>query len=213
MQNLKCIIFDCDGILVDSEHLSNRVLYEMTSALGYQFSIDDLCLQFSGRSLQECFTWIETQTSTALPSNFEKEYRQKTFEIFKKELQPVKGIKEFIASLSIPFCVASSGPREKIRLNLQVTGLLDHFENKIFSSYDVNSWKPDPKIFLHAAAAMGFSPADCVVIEDSHAGVIAGVSGGFRVYALANRQNEIKLKSAGATTFFAIDDLPHLLST
>jgi HAD superfamily hydrolase (TIGR01509 family) len=212
MQKVKCIIFDCDGVLVDSEGLSNKVLHQMTSELGHTFSMEELCVQFSGRNLRDCFTWIETQSAMPLPLEFEKEYRKKTFEIFTKELQPIDGIKEFIGALSIPFCVASSGPVEKIRLNLGVTGLLNHFDNKIFSSYEIQSWKPNPEIFLHAASQMGFAVSDCIVVEDSLAGVQAAVAGGFRVFALNNDHHGVKLQQAGATTFSHFNDLSFLLN-
>jgi HAD superfamily hydrolase (TIGR01509 family) len=212
MHDVKCIIFDCDGVLVDSEGLSNKVLHQMTSALGFSIPYEELCKQNTGRHLKECFNWIETQSSTSLPLEFEKEYRKKTFEVFAKELQPIEGVKEFVSNLSIPFCVASSGPVEKIKLNLGVTGLLNHFENKIFSSYQIKSWKPNPEIFLHAAKQMGFSVPDCVVIEDSLTGVQAAVAGGFKVYALNNDHQNEKLKVAGATTFNHINQLSRLIN-
>jgi beta-phosphoglucomutase-like phosphatase (HAD superfamily) len=109
--------------------------------------------------------------------------------------------------------VASSGPLEKIRLNLSVTGLLDKFENKIYSSYEIKSWKPNPEIFLHAALQMGYAVDQCVVIEDSVAGVTAGVRGGFKVYGLATPHTKTILKEAGAITFDKISDLPYLLKT
>lgn len=211
MSDIKCIIFDCDGVLVDSEELSNKVLHDMVCALGFTPPLEELIVNFSGRKLKECFLWIEKHLSAPLPSTFETDYRAKTFEVFEKELQCVNGIKEFIASLTIPYCVASSGPLNKIRLNLTVTGLLPNFENKIYSSYEIKSWKPDPDIFLHAAKEMGHDVKDCVVIEDSVAGVMAAVAGGFRVYGLANGHTKNKLEEAGAITFSEICELPHLL--
>jgi HAD superfamily hydrolase (TIGR01509 family) len=212
MHDVKCIIFDCDGVLVDSEGLSNKVLHQMTSALGFSIPYEEICKQNTGRHLKECFSWIETQSLTSLPIGFEQAYRQKTFEIFAEELQPVDGIKEFVSNLSIPFCVASSGPIEKIKHNLGITGLLNHFENRIFSSYQIKSWKPNPEIFLHAAEQMGFSVPDCVVIEDSLTGVRAAVAGGFKVYALNNDEHSIKLQEAGAITINHINDLSVLLN-
>jgi HAD superfamily hydrolase (TIGR01509 family) len=212
MSAIKCIIFDCDGVLVDSEEIANKVLYEMSHTLGVNLSVDDLILNFSGRNLQECFRWIESKISVSLPSDFEVNYRKKTFERFEKELKPIDGIKEFINELTIPYCVASSGPLNKIRLNLSVTGLLHHFEDKIFSSYEIKSWKPDPDIFLHAAKQMNSAVQDCIVIEDSVAGVMAAVAGGFKVYGLSNSHTKLKLEEAGAITFNHISDLPHLLN-
>ena len=92
--------------------------------------------------------------------------------------------------IKVPFCVASSGPVEKIRLNLTTANLIDKFEGRIFSSYDIGSWKPEPGIFLHAAKTMGYSPEECLVIEDSIAGIKAAVAGGFKVYALGNEKKK-----------------------
>jgi HAD superfamily hydrolase (TIGR01509 family) len=129
-------------------------------------------------------------------------------------MRPVNGIKEILDSLTVPFCVASSGPVEKMKLNLTVTGLISYFEegNRIFSGYEINSWKPDPGIFLHAAEVMGFSPAECVVIEDSKAGVIAAHRGGFRVFGYAKPFNGNELRKEGATVFYDMKELSSLLS-
>ncbi|MBB1489925.1 HAD-IA family hydrolase, partial [Oceanospirillum sp. D5] len=100
-------------------------------------------------------------------------YRARTFETFKKEIQPIKGIKEVLENLKIPFCTASSGPENKIRLNLELTGLLPFFGDNIFSCYTIQKWKPEPDVFLWAAKTMGFQPNECLVVEDSVSGVEA----------------------------------------
>ncbi|MDR7370154.1 HAD superfamily hydrolase (TIGR01509 family) [Flavobacterium aquidurense] len=123
----------------------------------------------------------------------------------------MEGVVAFIEKLKIPYCVASSGPVDKIRLNLETAGLLDKFENKIFSSYQIKSWKPDPGIFLHAAKEMGFNVKNCIVIEDSKAGVMAGINGGFKVYGLANDNNAADLKSEGAIVIKNYEELEIIL--
>ena len=148
MNTIKCIIFDCDGVLVDSEPIANQTLLSMAKEHGLQMTLKEAIKVFSGRELKDCFKQIERLINKKLPDNFEKEFRQKTFEKFRTELKPVKGVKEFINALNISYCVASSGPVEKIKLNLTITGLIEKFEHKIFSSYQINSWKPDPGIFL-----------------------------------------------------------------
>ena len=183
---IKCIIFDCDGVLVDSEALSTEVLLEMSRECGFTVSPEEMSEQFLGVSLKTCLHFIESANSgRKLPEHFESEFRRRSFDIFRQRLKPVDGIKELLPKITKPFCVASSGPREKIDLNLAITGLSEFFNRNIYSSYDIGSWKPEPGIFLHAAESMGFQPPDCLVIEDSHAGIEAATRGGFRVWHFA----------------------------
>lgn len=211
MKNIKCIIFDCDGVLVDSEAIGNRVLLNMASEHGLEMSLEDAYKNFNGRSLKDCFQQIEQAIKNPLPEDFEIEYRKKSFEAFQIHLKPVEGVIEFINNLKIPYCVASSGPLEKINLNLKTTGLLEKFENKIFSSYQIKSWKPEPEIFLYAAQKMGFAVEECIVIEDSKAGIMAAVKGGFKVFGLANHTNPKELENEGAIVFQSFHELASLL--
>ena len=211
MENLKCEIFDCDGVLVDSEAIGNQVLISMAKEFGLEMTIEDAFKNFNGRSLKDCFHQIEKIITRKLPENFESEYRRKSFEAFKTDLKPINGIKEFIDNLKVPFCVASSGPVEKIILNLTTVGLINKFENKIFSSYQINSWKPEPEIFLFAAKEMGYKINECIVIEDSRAGIISAKKGGFRVYGFANKHNEQELKEEGAIIFHSFAELENIL--
>ena len=212
MGDIKCIIFDCDGVLVDSEIIGNQILLSMAKDFGFKMTIEDAIKNFNGRSLKDSFKYIENLIQKKLPDNFENEYRRLTFEAFKTNLKPIKGVKEFIDSLTVSYCVASSGPIEKINLNLTTTGLIEKFENKIFSSYQINSWKPDPEIFLFASKEMGFKPEECIVIEDSKAGVISAIRGGFKVFGFANENNANELKEEGATIFYSFEELSNLLN-
>nr|WP_199000580.1 HAD family hydrolase [Flavobacterium sp. ASV13] len=208
---IKCIIFDCDGVLVDTEKIGNGIMLSMAAEYGFKMKLEDAYRDFNGRNLKECFLHIENAIGKKLPDNFESEYREKSFEAFKTQVQPMEGIISFIEKLKIPYAVASSGPVDKIRLNLEVAGLLDKFENKIFSSYQINSWKPDPGIFLHAAKEMGFEVKDCIVIEDSKAGVKAGIQGGFKVYGFTNGYNNEDLEKEGAILFDSYEQLSEML--
>ena len=208
----KCIIFDCDGVLVDSEAISNGVLIAMVEELGGSLNEDYIDKHYAGTALQLIIEDVGRLITQSMPNDFEQQYRQRTFEAFRTKMKPIAGIHEVLKSLTIPFCVASSGPPEKIKLNLTTTKLIHYFEHKIFSSYDIGSWKPNPDIFLHAAKHMGFQPKDCLVIEDSIAGVEAGVSGGFDVLGYANEKNKEALVNAGAQVFFSMDQLQELLS-
>ncbi|MEG2101724.1 HAD family hydrolase [Flavobacterium sp. FlaQc-28] len=209
---VKCIIFDCDGVLVDTEKIGNGVLLEMASEHGFEMKIEDAYRNFNGRKLKDCFRYIEETIDKELPETFETEFRQRSFSAFKTQVKPMEGIVSFIEKLTIPYCVASSGPVEKIRLNLEVAGLLNKFENKLFSSYQIGSWKPEPGIFLHAAKEMGFDVKDCIVVEDSVAGVRAGIDGGFKVYGFANGYNDNDLEKEGAILFRSYEELAAIVS-
>lgn len=208
---IKCIIFDCDGVLVDTEKIGNGILLEMALEHGFEMELEDAYRSFNGRNLKDCFRHIEEAIDQKLPETFEAEYRDRSFTAFKTQVKPMKGVVDFIENLKIPYCVASSGPVEKIRLNLEVSGLIDKFEGKIFSSYQINSWKPEPDIFLHAAKVMGFEVQDCIVLEDSKAGVQAGRNGGFKVYGFANGYNNEDLEEEGAILFHSYEELSGLL--
>lgn len=207
----KCIIFDSDGVLVDSETLSAKVFQEMAREMGFELDFKTAVERFAGVSMKENLQFIQDNIRKPLPDNFEREFRERSFQIYKTDLKAVKGIHDLIKKLRVPFCVASSGPPEKIRLNLRLVGLLDYFENRIFSSYDIGSWKPEPGIFLHAAGEMGFVPDDCVVVEDSASGIKAARAGGFRVYALAGEKRKELFMQLGATVFGSMPELEHLL--
>ncbi|MBT3385318.1 MAG: HAD family hydrolase [Prolixibacteraceae bacterium] len=207
----KCIIFDCDGVLVDSETISARIFMEMAETLGYKMDFNVAVERFAGVSMKENLQFIEDNIKGSLPANFEEDFRKRTYLAFKTDLRPIKGIHNLLNKITVPFCTASSGPVEKIRLNLTTTNLLDKFENKIFSSYEIGSWKPDPGIYLHAAKKMGFSPDECVVIEDSEAGVKAAIAGGFEVYVLANESKKSTFEKLGVNVVFSMDELGELL--
>ena len=183
MQKYQCVIFDCDGVLVDSEPIGNRIMVEMANELGANINLDYALKHFKGNSLQMCFDAISVLANSPIPSGFDKEYRKRSFEAFRKEIKPVDGIVEVLEQIQVTYCVASSGPENKIRLNLELTGLLPYFESQIFSCYTISKWKPDPAIFLWAAKTMGFQPEQCLIVEDSPLGVKGGKAGGFDVFA------------------------------
>lgn len=178
------VIFDCDGTLVDSERIANEVLVEHAKNFGVPLTVEEAIGRFRGLRMAECLSQLEGLRGSPLPSTFVTDLRTRTREAFASRLRPVDGADELLASLLVPFCVASSGPREKTEFSLSVTGLLDHCAGKVFSSYELNCWKPDPGLFLHAASVMGVSPARCAVVEDSLPGVQAGVAAGMTVFAL-----------------------------
>ena len=211
MSKYKCVIFDCDGVLVDSEPIANQVLVEMANELGADIDLDYALKNFKGTSIQRCQEQIAELIPVRLPDNFLPNFRERSFESFRQNIQPVKGIAEVLEKLQIPFCVASSGPENKIRLNLELTGLLSHFENNIFSCFTIKKWKPDPAVFLWAAETMGFEPEECIVIEDSMSGVNAALSGGFDVFGFTAHDYHDELEGQATLTFNNMSQLLDLL--
>lgn len=203
----KCIIFDCDGVLVDSEEISINTMVNMAKTHGAIIEEAEAHELFLGKSLEFCFEYIADLANKKLPSDFEEEFRIRTFEAFQKHLKPIKGIHELLAKVKVPIAVASNGPTDKIRLNLTTTQLIDKFEGNIFSAYDINSWKPNPELYLHAAKTMEFEVKDCVVIEDSPAGVQAALAGGFDVFGFTNHANLAALQQMDIPLF---DDMANL---
>ena len=188
------VLFDCDGVLVDSEAIAHAVLVDLANAAGGDFAVADATEAFTGQSMTFVRAYFEEQLAAALPPDFEAEYRRLTALRFRENLRPVAGVRSLLEALDLPRCVASNGPMEKMRPNLVTTDLLRYFTTEqpdgtarewLFSAYDVGRWKPDPGLFLHAAEAMGMAPADCLVVEDSVPGVEAALAGGFRVVVYA----------------------------
>lgn len=177
---IKCIIFDCDGTLVDSEYLCNLGLEIKLRDYGVESSAIEMMERFRGGKLAEILQAIELDHQIKLKDDFVSSYRSLVDELFEKNLKPCEGVAAALTDIKLPKCVASSGPPEKIDKALSISGLSKHFDGNIFSSYVVGSWKPDPGIFLHAAKAMGFHPIECAVVEDSPVGILAAKSAGTR---------------------------------
>jgi len=211
MSRFKCIIFDCDGVLVDSEATTMQVLVDMAKDVGVEITLAEATKAFSGYYLSYCFDYINKRSATRLPENAIELFRKRTYAAFRTNIQPVPGIHALMQGLDRPRCVASNGPLEKIELNLRLIDLIDYFDGNLFSAYQIQQWKPKPDLFLHAAEQMGFAPKDCAVIEDSVAGVQAAVAGGFEVFGYAKEHSAEDLKDAGAHVFYAMNALNDLL--
>lgn len=203
------VIFDCDGVLVDSEPISSRLLAEQLTELGLPISAKEFEHKFAGTALTKIIDYYENQTGKKVPDNFEVVYRQRSWIAFEKELQPIDGAPEVLNGLSIPICVASNGPRKKIDFNLRITQLDHFFGENIYSAYDIQRWKPLPDLYLYAAKNMKTQPADCIVIEDSTHGVLAAKAAGIRVYGYpGGSASADALKNAGAEI---IEDMRQVL--
>lgn len=215
MSKYKCVIFDCDGVLVDSEAISTGILADMANQYGANLDLNAALKIFKGCSMATCLEKIRDLVSKPIPKNFEAEYRKKSVAAFKEHIKPIEGVKEVVKGLkqlNIPFCVASSGLESKMRLNLDLTGLLDYFEGNLFSCFTIGKWKPNPAVFLWAAETMGFKPEDCLVIEDSFSGVAAAKAGDFDVFGFTAHDIHGQLKGQATLEFDNMNQLISLIN-
>ena len=202
------LVFDCDGVLMDSELLASRSEVEFLRSFGIEFSLNDYLSQFVGLSNANVAKAIEYHHQVTLPENFWTLAEQRTLRVFQSELKPMPGMLELIAAIHKPKCVASSSSRDRLNTTLNMTGLYAQFAPHIFSSEQVSQGKPAPDLFLYAAQQMQVRPENCVVIEDSPHGVRAGVDAGMTVIGFAGGSHiglghQAKLLKEGATKVFS----------
>ena len=206
------VIFDCDGVLVDSERLAIKVDVEMLRELGWPLSEAEVIERFVGRSDRDTQAAIEAHLGRRLPAGWAERVTRRYRQVFATELVPVRGVPEALDRISLPSCVASSATHEHLRYTLGLTGLYERFTGRIFSATDVAAGKPAPDLFLHAAEQMGAVPADCVVVEDSRSGVQAARAAGMRVLAFAGGLTPAPLLEGPETIIFEdMHELPGLL--
>lgn len=190
------IIFDCDGILVDSEIINSQVFYELILEEGIDISYETLHEDMLGGALHVTMTFLENTYNKKISSEFIPEFRKRTFERFKSNLKPIDGIIHSLDKLTHSKCVASNGPGEKIRLNLGITGILPRFnDTHIFSAYDIKTWKPEPDLFLYAAKNMNYAPENAIIVEDSANGIQAAKKANMKVIAYAVKEKKAHLQA------------------
>jgi HAD superfamily hydrolase (TIGR01509 family) len=182
---ISLVIFDCDGVLVDTERIAVRIDVIVLAELGWPMTEAEVVERFMGRSDEEMTADIEAHLGRPLPASWEEPFRHLYRQAFEAELEPVAGVVEALDAIAIPTCVASSGTHEKIRFTLGLTGLYERFAGRIFSVSDVARGKPAPDLFLHAADRMGVPPPQCAVVEDSRYGVEAARAAGMRAFGYA----------------------------
>jgi HAD superfamily hydrolase (TIGR01509 family) len=209
---VELVIFDCDGVLVDSERIAVRVDAQMLAELGWPLSEAEVVERFMGRTTEDMIRAIEAEIDGLNPG-WHVEFDRRYMAALEAELQPVDGVVEALDAIDVPTCVASSGTHEKLRFTLGHTGLYPRFAGRIFSAHDVGRGKPAPDLFLHAARSLGADPAACAVVEDSRHGVQAGRAAGMRVFAygggLAPRD---QLAGPSTVVFDDMRELPRLLA-
>jgi len=211
------VIFDCDGVLVDSERIAIRVDAVMLERLGWPLTEAEIIERFVGRPHDFMVAEIEAQLGRPLPAGWEEEFRPLYEEAFTADLVAVDGIAEVLDHLAaerpdLPICVASSSSHRSIRRSLELTGLRHHFDDRISSVEDVTHGKPAPDVFLHAAARMGFEPSVCAVVEDSAHGVTAARAAGMKVFGYGGGVTPAeRLVGPDTVVFRDMRDLPALL--
>lgn len=181
----KLIIFDCDGVLIDSEVISGKVLIGLLADLGVELDFAYVQKNFIGRSFQKVAAEIGDSFGLKLPQNFEAEYRAKLLKAFDTDLMPTNGIEQILKQLSLKSCVATSSSPERVTHSLRVTQLATYFSGNIFTASQVKNGKPAPDLFLFAAKNMGIDPKNCLVIEDSAPGVEAALNANMPVWHYA----------------------------
>jgi HAD superfamily hydrolase (TIGR01509 family) len=210
---LELVIFDCDGVLVDSERLAVRIDVQVMAQLGWIMTEAEVIERFLGRSDKSIKADIEAQLGRSLPDDWEQEFQSLYRAAFAAELKPVPGVLEALDQINLPTCVASSGSHDKMRFTLGLTGLYERFAGRIFSVHDVARGKPAPDLFLYAAARMGVAPEACAVVEDSQSGIEAARAAGMRPFAFAGGLTpRAWFEASGAVVFDDMRELPALLA-
>jgi HAD superfamily hydrolase (TIGR01509 family) len=211
------IIFDFDGVLADSEILSNTVIAEILTELGVPTTLDDSLRLFMGKRFHEVISAVEEAVGHSLPKDFPEFYQQRTLSRFRQDLSLIEGARAYIeAFLDIPRCIASSSSPDRLKVCLEILNLAEYFGPRVYSASEVARGKPYPDIFLHAAERMGVDPQSCIVIEDSVHGVQAGVAAGMTVIGLLAGSHirdghASRLSAAGAryvaSTFLEVEEI------
>ena len=209
------VIFDCDGVLVDSERIANREFAALLREIGLHFTLPQMFETFVGNSMPRCVEIISERLGYPPPEDLLVRYSERVAAVMPGELKPVPGAVALLDALDaagISYCVASNGEHALMGVKLRSAGLLDRFAGRLFSSADVARPKPAPDLFLHAAQSMSVTTADCVVIEDSPLGVQGAHAAGMRVFGFADVMPEARLREAGATVVVRhLDELATLL--
>jgi HAD superfamily hydrolase (TIGR01509 family) len=212
-EEIELVIFDCDGVLIDSEPIANRVFAHQLESVGIFMTTQEVIRTFIGRSRDTCIEMAGKMRGEPLPADFAGKWDAALHEALEKEVKPVAGVAELLRTLTLPYCVASNGEPLHMRLGLTAAGLMPLVEGRLFSAAQVARPKPAPDLFLYAAKTMGFAPGRCAVIEDTPTGVKAGVAAGMKVFAYAGAAHADResLSANGGALFDEMKSLPALL--
>jgi len=207
LNNNQLIIFDCDGVLVDSEIITMRVLSEMIPEL----SEKDAYIRFRGKKIASCLEEIEKETSRVFSDNFVQSFRSECLKQYIKHLKSSPNLRPLVESLNGRYCVATSAPREKVESMLKAVEIFDLFSDRIFSAYELGVWKPSPDIFLTAAESYGVSCDNCIVVEDSPTGVAAALAANMHTLVYDPRNEAVGESFKNTHRFSDMNELPSLI--
>jgi len=208
------VIFDCDGVLIDSEPIANVVFSRQLETVGIRMSPQEVMRTFVGKSRDTCIAMAGEMHGVKMPADFAGRWDQALHEALAREVKPVEGIPQLLRSLRIPYCVASNGEPMHMQLGLEAAGLMPFVKGRLFSAKQVAHPKPAPDVYLHAAKAMGAPPARCAVVEDTATGVKAGIAAGMSVFGFVGgpQSDAAKLRELGAKPFRHMSELGALLA-
>ncbi|TKI04465.1 6-phosphogluconate phosphatase [Martelella alba] len=211
MSEIKCVLFDCDGTLVDSEILCCEAYVIMLARYGVHMTLKEVIKEFKGVSLYTIIDTVKQRHTLEQPVNqLEKDYRDEVARLFEERLQPIAGIRELLRQIIVPLAVVSNGPVNKMRHSLGLTQLLPFFQDRLYSGYDLGKWKPDPALIRHAATELAVETNQCILVEDSVSGVRAGIGAGIPVFYYCADPHNPPIDHPLVTRFDDMGQLPAL---
>lgn len=209
--SVSCVFFDCDGTLVDSELVCTQAYVNTFAQFGAELSLQEMFEKYKGVKLYDIIDDVCQQHSIkATREAIEPAYRQEVARLFDLELKPIAGAKDLIEKVTVPMCVVSNGTVKKMQHSLGLTGMLPYFDDRLYSGYDINSWKPEPDLMLHAAREMAVPIESCILVDDSEAGAKAGIAAGIPVFYYCADAHNKPLEHPLVTTFTDMRELPAL---
>ncbi len=212
--NIELVLFDCDGVLVDTELLANRVFIQEVRKFGFHLSEEEAWEHFPGSRFASCVAYVESTNGKNMPADFVEIYKTKIAEIFAAEITAIPGIENVLAQMQLPKVVTSNGPRQTIITNLTTCHLMQYFHlDHIFSAYDIQKWKPDPDLHLAASTYMKTPPAHCLVVEDSVPGAQAALAAGMQVVGFTHHGRNQKIIAMDIPKIDYMEDLLDFIST
>lgn len=209
--SVECVFFDCDGTLVDSELLCTQSYVNTFAQFGVTLSLQEMFEKYKGVKLYDIVADVREKFNLATPVEvLEPAYRAEVARLFDKELEAIPGAKTLVESIVVPVCVVSNGTVPKMQHSLGLTGMLPYFHDRLYSGYDIQHWKPEPELMYHAARQMGVPVENCILVDDSEAGAMAGVAAGIPVFYYCADAHNPTIDHPLVTTFTDMAQLPAL---